>query len=70
MKNMFKALACAMVASAVLTACGGGDGGSTPTGTLHVAMTDAPSCGFDHVYVTVSQVRVHASANAGDNDAG
>ncbi|WP_244197935.1 DUF4382 domain-containing protein [Caballeronia ptereochthonis] len=57
----------------MLAACGGGGGDSasgTPSGTLHVAMTDAPSCGFDHVYVTVSQVRVNASAQAGDNDAG
>jgi hypothetical protein len=33
-------------------------------------MTDAPSCGFDHVYVTVSQVRINASSSAGDNDSG
>lgn len=39
-------------------------------GTLHVAMTDAPSCGFDHVYVTVNKVRVNGSSTAGDNDGG
>jgi len=33
-------------------------------------MTDAPSCGFDHVYVTVAKVRVNANAQAGDNDGG
>ncbi|CAG9183739.1 hypothetical protein LMG23992_05068 [Cupriavidus laharis] len=27
-------------------------------------MTDAPACGFDHVFVTVNKVRVHASADA------
>ncbi|WP_175721898.1 DUF4382 domain-containing protein [Burkholderia anthina] len=72
MNTLFKAFACMSVASLVLAGCGGdGDGGSSPqTGTLHVAMTDAPSCGFDHVFVTVSQVRVNASSNAGDNDAG
>ncbi len=59
---------CAMFASVALAACGGG--GGTPTGTLNVQMTDAPSCGFDHVYVTVSQVRVNASSAAGDNDSG
>jgi hypothetical protein len=37
---------------------------------LHVAMTDAPSCGFDHVYVTVDKVRVNASSTAGDTDSG
>ncbi|MGU7784008.1 DUF4382 domain-containing protein [Burkholderia sp. PU8-34] len=73
MKTLFKALACASVVSLALVGCGGGDGGGSPstqTGTLHVAMTDAPSCGFDHVFVTVSQVRVNMNSNAGDNDAG
>ncbi|MBR7973622.1 DUF4382 domain-containing protein [Burkholderia vietnamiensis] len=71
MNNQFwKAALCAAMVPFALAACGGGDGGSTQTGTLHVAMTDAPSCGFDHVYVTVSQVRVNANANASDNDAG
>ncbi|AFJ88995.1 MULTISPECIES: DUF4382 domain-containing protein [Burkholderia] len=74
MNNQFwKAALCAAMVPFALAACGGGgggDGGSTQTGTLHVAMTDAPSCGFDHVYVTVSQVRVNANANAADNDAG
>jgi len=61
----------------LLAACGGGsDYGSTPappaaaTGTLRVALTDAPACGFDHVYVTVERVRVHQTSSASDNDAG
>lgn len=54
--------------SATLAACGGG--GSDATGTLRVALTDAPSCGYDHVYVTVEKVRVHQSSGAGDADAG
>jgi hypothetical protein len=29
-----------------------------------------PSCGFDHVFVTVNKVRVNTSSSAGDNDAG
>ncbi|MBN3789861.1 DUF4382 domain-containing protein [Burkholderia sp. Ac-20353] len=75
MNTLFKALAGASVAALALTlaGCGGGDGGGSPSGqngTLHVAMTDAPSCGFDHVFVTVSQVRVNMNSNAGDNDAG
>ena len=46
-----------------LVGCGGGD--STPTvGTLRLALTDAPSCGFDRVYVTVNKVQVHQSASA------
>lgn len=60
-------------ALAVLAAgCGGGSGdaGGGGTGTLGVQMTDAPACGFDHVYVTVAKIRVNASSTAGDGDAG
>lgn len=60
-----------------LVACGGGGGGtSTPPpatasmGTLSVALTDAPACGFDAVNVTVNKVRVNSSATASDTDAG
>jgi len=55
----------------MIAACGGG-GGSTDSGqgSLRVSMTDAPSCGYDQVNVTVSKVRVHQSANAAENDPG
>jgi len=53
----------------VLAGCGGG-GGTSTTGTLKLALTDAPSCGYDHVYVTVDRVRVHQSTDAQDSDAG
>lgn len=51
---------------------GGGIGGTgvTPAGTLRVALTDAPACGYDAVHVTITAVRVHASDAAGDADAG
>ncbi|MNK70650.1 hypothetical protein D3C87_900800 [compost metagenome] len=61
-----------VTAAALLSACGGG-GSSSDTnlsGTLGVAITDAPACGFDAVNVTVNKVRVHQSATAGDTDAG
>jgi hypothetical protein len=46
-----------------LAACGGDDD-PIATGTLKLAMTDAPACGYDHVYVTVDKIRVHQSAAA------
>jgi len=69
--------ACALL---VLSACGGGGGsggggggggiggtGAANKGTLRVSMTDAPTCGYDNVYVTVNEVRVHQSADAADD---
>jgi len=71
MKNTVRTLSlvASVSAAAVLAACGGGGGGSAP-GTLNVAMTDAPSCGYDAVNVTVQKIRVNQSATAGENDAG
>jgi hypothetical protein len=61
----------ALGVAAMMTACGGGGGGgSAGEGSLRVALTDAPSCGFDNVFVTVEKVRVHQSASAGDADGG
>jgi hypothetical protein len=48
--------------------CGPGTGDGN--GTLNVSLTDAPACGFDHVYVTVTKVRAHMSSSANDNEAG
>lgn len=52
-----------------LAACGGG-GGSASSGTLRVALTDAPPCGYDEVNVTVTKVRVHQSASASEEGGG
>lgn len=60
----------AIAAAAILAACGGGGGSSGGTGTLSVKMTDAPACGYDHVWVTVTKVRVHKSDTASDADPG
>jgi hypothetical protein len=70
-----------VIAAAALAACGGGGGSgsdagqsmantTSTTGTLRVSITDAPACGFDHVYVTVEKVRVNGSASAADTDSG
>jgi hypothetical protein len=69
MKFSTRPLASGLIAAAaLLSACGGG---GTPTGgTLRLAMTDAPTCGFDRVDVTVQKVRVHQSSSAADADAG
>jgi len=69
MKFATRLLAGLFAATAILSACGGG-GGDTPTGTLRLAMTDAPTCGLDRVDVTVQKVRVHQSSSAADAEAG
>ena len=67
------AAAFTVLAVAVLAACGGGGSSPAPTsgtGNLRVALTDAPSCGYSAVNVTVQKVRVHQSASASDSDPG
>lgn len=68
-----------VLAAASLVACGGGkSSGSTTTttptttstaGTVTVALTDAPACGFDAVNVTVTRVMINKSDTASDTDA-
>jgi hypothetical protein len=63
--------ALAATALLALAACGGGiEGTGAPVGTMRVSLTDAPSCGYDAVHVTVEKVRVHQSASALETDAG
>lgn len=61
----------ATLMAAALSGCGGGsDDAGAPEfgarGTLRLALTDAPACGLDKLYVTVQRVRVHRSATAED----
>lgn len=58
-----------LAAALALSACGGGgsDGGTTPTGTLKLSMTDAPAC-YQSVVVNVAKVRVHTSDDGGTPD--
>lgn len=58
------------VVLAGLAACGGGGGSAAGSGHLRLALTDAPSCGYDAVYVTVEKVRLHQSSSAREQDGG
>lgn len=60
-------LSLSVLALASLAACGGGGGGGE-SGTLNLALTDAPSCGYDAVNVTIEKIRVHQSDSANPDD--
>lgn len=62
-KTMLAVLGLPLIVAAALTVgqlpgCGGGGGGGTPTGTLQVGITDAPSQTFTHVFINISSVKV------------
>lgn len=55
----------------LLTGCSGGGGGSASTGTLQVALTDAPSHDFAEVWIRVKAIKVvpvEYDQNATDDD--
>lgn len=58
-----------LASAAVLAACGGG-GAPSSSGTLRLALTDAPACGYDNVFVTIEKVRIHKSSTAAEGDVG
>ena len=78
MTTRFISVTLAVVVAMLLASCGGGgDGGGiggtgspSTLGTLNVSLTDAPTCGYDAVNVTIIKVRVHQNASAEDADAG
>jgi len=59
-----RALILASLVAGLVAACGGTEGG-VGMGTLGISLTDAPACGFDAVYVTVSKVRAHQQNSGG-----
>jgi len=67
-----------IVAFAVaLIGCSGSGSGTSNggTATVHVSLTDPPSCkvpngNFQHAFVTIRSVQAHTSASAGDNTPG
>jgi hypothetical protein len=61
MKSKYIALCSGLLAAAV-AGCGGGGNSDSPQapGTVRVAMADAPACGYDHVFITVSKVGINS----------
>ena len=61
-----------ILAAIFLISCGGS---STQPGTVNLSLSDPPTCKapqgpFSHIYVTITDVQIHQSADASDNDAG
>lgn len=65
-------VAALIAAPLAIAGCGGGGNGDSvqPMGSLRVAVTDAPACGFDQVNITINRVRVHALQGADENASG
>ena len=60
-------LAAMFIAAILLNGCGGGGGSSgsgAAMGSVNVQLTDAPSCGYDHVFITVDHVAISSDGNS------
>jgi hypothetical protein len=60
----------AIMLLAMLTSCDGGGGSGGGTGTLVLGLTDASTNDYQAIYVTIAEVQVHRSVEAGDDDSG
>ena len=59
----------------LLMSCSSGSNNSMQTATVRVSLSDPATCSapqgaFSHIYVTVTDVRIHQSATASDTDSG
>src|SRR6266404_1224963 len=61
----------------VLVGCSGGGSSSpsSPTGFVNTSVSDPPTCSapsgpYSHVFVTVTDVKIHTGWMAGENDSG
>lgn len=52
-------------AASLIAACSGGS--PAGTGTVRASITDAPACGYDHVYVTVSKISINSRTDGSGN---
>jgi hypothetical protein len=72
LSGILRGTALLLTSLALLAGCGG-DSDTTATastGTLKLSITDAPACGYDNVFITVKEIRVHQSEDAVDGDEG
>jgi hypothetical protein len=69
-------MAVAFATALILSSCSGGSHSMSPQPALvNVAVSDPTTCSgpqgpFSHIFLTVTDVKINASASAGDNDAG
>ena len=64
-----------VAAATFLLSCGSSSSTHAKMATVQVSLSDPATCSapqgsFSHVYVTVSDVRIHQSASASDTDSG
>src|SRR5258708_12278358 len=74
MSRSFLVGLCVLIFTVVLmlVACGGGTSTTSQTAFVNVSTSDPPTCSapsvpYSHVFVTVTDVNMHTSANAGSN---
>jgi hypothetical protein len=74
-RSIVCALCAAVLAIASALGCGGGSNSQPSSGFVNSSLSDpatcsAPSGPYSHVFVTVTDVKIHASSMAGGNDPG